>query len=207
MEADRTVLETSTQPHTESSTEAMDTDEGQRTTTQLLEEVHRLSTAAMEPSYATIDKSTSATLQGSEAAISDILVTLDPRELHKSEAGEKGPTPVEMKAGLPAGSFSPFDFEKEFQMRQGMNPEDADKPWREHYQPREVSTRSRTADEEIRSVSTEVSRSASLTGDIETLRTPGVVRNQDFTEREMYVENILAFDARLLQDIISGRWS
>ena len=35
MEADRTIPETSTQPHTESSTEAMDTDEGQRTTARL----------------------------------------------------------------------------------------------------------------------------------------------------------------------------
>ena len=76
----------------------------------LLEEAHHLSTAAMEPSYATIDESMSTTLQGSEAAISDILGTQELRELHKSEAGEKGPTPVEMKAGLPAGSFSPFDF-------------------------------------------------------------------------------------------------
>ena len=134
-EADRTVLEISTQPCTESSTEAMDTDEGPRTTARLLEEAHHLSTAAMEPSYATIDESMPATLQGSEAAISNILVTPDLRELHKSEAGEKGPTPVEMKAGLPAGSFSPFDFKKEFQMRHGMNPEDADKPWHEHYQP------------------------------------------------------------------------
>ena len=207
MEADRTVLETSAQPRTESSMEAMDTDEGQRTTARLLQEAHRLSTAAMGPSYATIDESMSATLQGSEAAISNILMTPDPRELHKSEAGEKGPTPVEMKAGLLAGSFSPFDFEKEFQMRHGMNPEDADKLWHEHYQPREVSTRSRTPDEEIRSVSTEDSRSASLTGDLETLRTLGVARNQEFTERGMYAENILAFDARLLQDIISGRWS
>ena len=88
-----------------------------------------------------------------------------------------------------------------------MNPEDADKPWREHYQPREIPMRSRIPDEEIRSVGTEVSHSASLIGDIETLRTPGVARNQDFTERGMYAENILAFDARLLQDIISGRWS
>ena len=32
------------------------------------------------------------------------------------------------------------------------------------------------------------------------------MRNQEFTERGMYAENILAFDARLLQDIISGRW-
>ena len=128
METDRTILETSAPPCTESSTEAMDTDEGQRTTARLLEEAHRLSTAAMEPSCATIDESMSASLQESEAAISNILATPDPRELHKSEAGEKGPTPVEMKAGLPAGSFSPFDFEKEFQMRHGMNPEDADKP-------------------------------------------------------------------------------
>ena len=115
MEADRTIPETSTQPHTESSTEAMNTDEGQRTTARLLEEAHHLSTAAMEPSYATVDESMSATLQGSEAAISDILATPDLRELHKSEA--------------------------------------------------------------------------------------------EFTERGMYAENILAFDARLLQDIITGRWS
>ena len=128
MEADRTILETSAQPHTESSTEAMDMDEGQRTTARLLEEARHLSTAAMEPPYATIDESMSATLQGSEAAISDILVTQDLRTLNKSETGERGPTPVEMKAGLPAGSFSPFDFEKEFQMRHGMSPEDADKP-------------------------------------------------------------------------------
>ena len=99
MEVDRTIPEISAPPHTESSTEAMDTDEGQRTTARLLEEACHLSTAAMEPSYATIDESMSATLQGSEAAISDILVTQDLRELHKSEAGEKGPTPVEMKAG------------------------------------------------------------------------------------------------------------
>ena len=78
MEADRTIPEISAPPHTESSTEAMDTDEGQRTTARLLEEAHHLSTAAMEPSYATIDKSMSATLQGSEAAISDILATPDP---------------------------------------------------------------------------------------------------------------------------------
>ena len=134
MEADRTISETSAQPHMESSTEAMDTDEGQRTTARLLEEARHLSTAAMEPSYATIDESMSATLQGSEAAISDILVTQDPRELHKSEAGEKGPTPVEMKAGLPVGSFSPFDFEKEFQMRHGVSPEDADKSWQSYHQ-------------------------------------------------------------------------
>ena len=126
MEADGTIPETSAQPRTESSTEAMGTDEGQRMTTRLLEEAHRLSTAAMEPSYASIDESMSAILQGSEAAICDILVTQDLRKLNKSEDGEKSPTPVEMTAGLPVGSFSPFDFEKEFQVRHGVSPEDAD---------------------------------------------------------------------------------
>ena len=134
MEADRTIPETSAQPHTELSMEAMDTDEGQKTTARLLEEAHHLSTAAMEPPYATIDETMSATLQGSEAAISDILATQDLRKLNKSETGERGPTPVEMKAGLPAGSFSPFNFEKEFQMRHGMSPEDADKPWQSYHQ-------------------------------------------------------------------------
>ena len=207
MEMDRTVPEPPTQPRTESSTEAMDTDEGQRTTARLLEEAHRLSTAAREPTYASIDETLPATLQGSEAAISDILSTPDPREIHKLETGEKSPTPVEMKASLPAGSFSPFDFEKEFHMRHGMNPEDADKPWHEYYQPQGMLRRTRISDEERRSVDNESSHAASLTEDIETLRTPGVARNLDDTERGLYAENILAFDARLLQDIISGRWS
>ena len=79
METDRTIPEPPTQPRTESSTKAMDTDEGQRTTARLLEEAHRLSTAAREPTYASIDEMLSATLQGSEAAISDILSTPDPR--------------------------------------------------------------------------------------------------------------------------------
>ena len=157
MEVDRTIPETSAQPHTESSMEAMDTDERQRTTAQLLEEAHHLSTAAMEPPYATIDESMSTTLQGSEAAISDILVTQYLRKLNKSETGERGPTPVEMKAGFLAGSFSPFDFEKEFQMRHRVSPEDADKPQQSYHQFRASSARSRTPDLEIESVNTEVS--------------------------------------------------
>ena len=84
--------------------------------------------------YTTIDESMSATFQGSEAAISDILATQGLRKLNKSETSERGPTPVEMKAGLLAGSFNPFDFEKEFQMRHGMSPEDADKPWQSNHQ-------------------------------------------------------------------------
>ena len=182
MKVDRTIPETSAQPCTESSTEAMDTDEGQRSTARLLEEAHHLSTAAMELPYATIDKSMSTTLQGSEAAISDILVTQDPRKLNKSETGERGPTPVEMKAGLLAGSFSPFNFEKEFQMRHGVNPEDADKPQQSYHQFWASSARSRTPDLEIESLNTEVSPSTSPTRDIETLRTPGVTRNQEYEE-------------------------
>ena len=195
MDMDRTVPEPLTQPHTESSTEAMDTDEGQRTTARLLEEAHHLSTAAREPSYASIDETLSVTLQGSEAAISDILLTPDLREIHKLDTGEKSPTPVEMKASLPAGSFSPFNFEKEFHMRHGMNPEDADKPWHEHYQPQGILLRTRILDDERRSVGTEISHAASLTEDIETLITPGVARNLNVTESGMYAENILAFDA------------
>ena len=49
-------LEEQIQPHMESSTEAMDTDEGQRTTARLLEEARRLSESTMEPTYATIDE-------------------------------------------------------------------------------------------------------------------------------------------------------
>ena len=205
MEMDRSTQEIFMQPHMESSTEAMDTDEGQRTTARLLEEAHCLSTAAMEPPYVTIEESMTTTLQGSEAAISDILATQDPRKLNKSETSERGPPPIEMKAGLLAGSFSPFNFEKEFQMRHGASPEDADKPWQSYHQFRASSARSQTPDLEIGSVNTEVSPSTSPTRDIETLRTPGVTRGQEYVERGMYAENILAFDARLLQDIISGR--
>ena len=88
----------------------------------------------MEHPYATVEDSMSATLQGTKAAISDILATRDPRELSKLGTGKEGPTLVEMKAGLPMGSFSPFDFEKEFQMRHGMSPEDADKPRHRYHQ-------------------------------------------------------------------------
>ena len=42
---------------------------------------------------------------------------------------------------------------------------------------------------------------------MEILRTPGVTRDQEYAERGTCTENILALDTRLLQDIISGRWS
>ena len=64
----------------------------------------------MEPTYTTIDETMTAMTGGSEAIISDILSTQDPRELTLSEVSEKRPALSEMRAGLLAGSFSPFDF-------------------------------------------------------------------------------------------------
>ena len=84
------------QPCTESSTEAMYTDEGQRTTAGLLEEAQHLLEAILEPTYTTIDEPTTAMTGGSEAVISDILATKDPRELTFSEVGERRPAPSEM---------------------------------------------------------------------------------------------------------------
>ena len=113
----RPTQEASMQPCTESSTEAMDTDEGQRTTARLIEEARCLSQVTMEPTYTTIEEPIMTMTEGSEAVISDILTTRDPRELTLPETSEKGPAPLEMRAGLLAGSFSPFDFEREFWMR------------------------------------------------------------------------------------------
>ena len=42
---------------------------------------------------------------------------------------------------------------------------------------------------------------------MEIIRTPGVTRDQDPTEKKAYAENIITLDARLLQDITSGRWT
>ena len=69
----------------------------------------------MEPTYTAIEEPIMAMTEGSEAVISDILATWDPQELTLSETGERGPAPLEMKTGLPAGSFSLFDFERELQ--------------------------------------------------------------------------------------------
>ena len=72
-------LEEQIQPHMESSTESVDIDKGQRTTARLLEEARRLSVSTMEPTYATIDEPITAMMGGSEAVISDIFATQDPR--------------------------------------------------------------------------------------------------------------------------------
>ena len=65
----------------------------------------------MEPAYTTIEEPIMTMTEGSEAVISDILATRDPRELTLPETSEKGPAPLEMRAGLLVGSFSSFDFE------------------------------------------------------------------------------------------------
>ena len=90
----------------------MDTDEGQRTSTRLLEEAQRLSEEAH--TYSTIKEHQKVGSGGFNAAISDILSTQDPRELTMSTLGEHRPVPNQMSAGLPEGSFSPFDFDTEF---------------------------------------------------------------------------------------------
>ena len=90
---------------TKSSTEVMDTDEGQRTSARLLEEAQRLLQEAH--TYTTIEEQQ----KRSDAVISDIFSTQDPRELTTSTLEEHRPVPTQMSAGLPEGSFSPFDFD------------------------------------------------------------------------------------------------
>ena len=185
----------------------MDTNEGQRTTARLIEEAQRLSEVTMEPTYTTIEEPITTMTKGSEAVISDILATWDPRELTSSETGERGPAPLEMRAGLPAGSFSPFDFEREFQTRHGVKAEDADKSWHSHYSSRGSSMVTVSPDQEIRPPRTEAPSPTSPTRGMEIIRTPGVTRDQEYAEKRVYTENIVTLDARLLQDIISGRWT
>ena len=54
---------------------------------------------------------------------------------------------------------------------------------------------------------TEAPSLTSPTRGMEIIRTPGVTRDEDFMEKRAYAENIVTLDARLLQDIISGRWT
>ena len=96
----------------------MDTDEGQRASARLLEEAQRLSQEAH--TYMTIEQTQKVGTGGSDVAISDILSAQDPRELTMSILGEHRPVPTQMSAGLPEGSFSPFDFNTEFRARHGI---------------------------------------------------------------------------------------
>ena len=195
------------QPHMESSTEAMDTDEVQQTSARLLEEAQCLSQARAEPTYTAIEEPTTMMTGGSEAIISDILSMQDPRELTLSEVGERRIAPLKMRAGLPTGSFSSFDFNKEFQARHGVRPEDANQPWHSYRSSRESSLITNPYDQETEQQLSEVSSTASPTRDMEVIYTPGITREEEYTERGPYTENVLTLDASLLQDIISGRWS
>ena len=112
-----------------------------------------------------------------------------------------------MRAGLPAGSFSPFDFEREFQTRHGVKPEDVDKSWQSHYTLRDSSILTVSSDQEVGSQQTEAPSPTSPTRGMEIIGTPGVTRDQDSVEKKAYTENIITLDARLLQDIILGRWT
>ena len=174
----------------------MDTDKGQRTTARLIEEACRLSAVTMEPTYTTIEEPITTMTEGSEAVISNILATRDRRELTLSETGERGPALLEMRAGLPAGSFSPFDFDKEFQARHGVIPEDADKSWHNCHLSRGSSIMTMSPDQEIGPTKTEVSSPTSPTRGMEILRTPGVTRDQEYAERGTYTKNIFALDTR-----------
>ena len=62
-------------------------------------------------------------------------------------------------------------------------------------------------DQEVGPPQTEAPSPTSPTRGMEIIRTPGVTRDQDPTEEKAYAENIVTLDARLLQDIISGRWT
>ena len=189
----------------ESSTEAMDTNEGQRTTASLLEEAQHLLETLMEPIYATIDEPMTAMTGGSEAIISDILSTQDPRELTLSKVSERRPAASEMRAGLPAGPFSPFDFDKEFQSQHGVRPKDTNKPWHSCHVSRESSVMAIPSDKETKPQISEVSSPASPTRSMKIIiRTPGVAREQEYAERGTYAENVPTLDTKLLQDIISG---
>ena len=54
---------------------------------------------------------------------------------------------------------------------------------------------------------TKVPSPTSPTRGMEIIRTPVVTRDQECAEKRAYAKNIVTLDARLLQDIISGRWT
>ena len=110
-----------------------------------------------------------------------------------------------MRAGLPAGSFSPLDFDKEFQSRHGVRPDNPNRPWHSHQSSRESAVMTNPHDQETEPQFSEISSPASPTRGMEVIRTPVVAREQEYAERGPYAENVLTLDTRLLQDISSGR--
>ena len=192
---------------TESSTEAMDTDEGQRTSARLLEEAQRLSEEAH--TYMTIEEQQKVGARGSDVAISDILSTQDPRELTMSALGEHRPVPTQMSAGLPEGAFSLFDFDTEFRARHGIKSEEVNQPWHSRRSSVASDLHHPLSDDGTTSRLTNISSltPASPTRGLEVIRTPRVTREDEYAEGNQYSENVFSLDARLLQEILSGRWS
>ena len=185
----------------------MDTDEGQRTSARLLEEAQRLSQEAH--TYMTIKEQQKVGAGGSDAAISDILSTQNPRELTMSTLGECRPVPIQMSAGLPEGSFSPFDFDTEFRARHGIRSEEVNQPWHSRRSSVASDLHHPTSDDGTTSRLTNISSltPASPTRGLEVIRIPGVTREDEYAEGNQYSENVFSLDARLLQEILSGRWS
>ena len=93
-----------------------------------------------------------------------------------------------MRAGLPAGSFSPFDFDKEFQNRHGVRSEDADKSWHNCHLLRGSSIMTVSPDHEIGPSRTEAPSPTSPARGMEILRTPGMTRDQEYAERGTYTK-------------------
>ena len=160
---------------TESSTEAMDTDEGKRTSARLLEEAQRLSQEVH--TYTTIKETQRVGTRGSDVAISDILSAQDPRELTMSTLGEHRPIPTPISAGLPEGSFSPFDFNTEFRVRHGIRSEEVNQPWHSRRSSMASDLHHPSSDDRTSSRLTNISSltPASPTRGLEVIRTPGVM--------------------------------
>ena len=112
-----------------------------------------------------------------------------------------------MRASLPAGSFSPFDFEKEFQTRHGVRPEDVDKSWHISYSSRESMMSTISSTQETGPLRTEIPPSTTSSRDTEVIRTPSVARDQEYAKKKTYAGNTVTLDTRLLQDILSGSWA
>ena len=62
-------------------------------------------------------------------------------------------------------------------------------------------------DQEMEPQFSQISSPASPTRGMEVIIAPRVAREQEYAERGPYAENVLTLDTRLLQDIISGRWT
>ena len=73
--------------------------------------------------------------------------------------------------------------------------------------PQESSMLTGSPDRKVGPPQTKAPSPTSPTRGMEIIRTPGVTTDQDSTEKKAYTENIITLDARLLQDIISGRWT